>query len=408
MNCRNCQHELKDVLVDLRNSPPSNSYLQENELNLPEINYPLKVFVCSNCFLVQVDEYKKSEAIFDNDYAYFSSYSSSWLAHCKKYTEMMCERFDLNSNQKVVEIASNDGYLLQYFKEKGIPVLGIEPTENTATVAEQKGIETITDFFGENLATQLSKEGKQADLLIGNNVLAHVPDILDFIAGMKVMLAPGGIITMEFPHLMNMIDFNQFDTIYHEHFSYLSFYTTQQIFRKYGLELFDVDEIETHGGSLRIYGKHIDDSSKEISPKVDALIQKELDRGINTLTYYRDFQERVLKIKLESLDFLISKKREGKKVAAYGAAAKGNTFINFCGIDDYLLKFVVDVNPNKQNKFLPGSHIPVLTEDAMKSEKPDFVVILPWNLEKEISSQLEYIKDWGGKFVKFIPGLEII
>jgi len=207
---------------------------------------------------------------------------------------------------------------------------------------------------------------------------------------------------------MNMIDFNQFDTIYHEHFSYLSFYTTQQIFRKYGLELFDVDEIETHGGSLRIYGKHIDDSSKEISPKVDALIQKELDRGINTLTYYRDFQERVLKIKLESLDFLISKKREGKKVAAYGAAAKGNTFINFCGIDDYLLKFVVDVNPNKQNKFLPGSHIPVLTEDAMKSEKPDFVVILPWNLEKEISSQLEYIKDWGGKFVKFIPGLEII
>ena len=408
MNCRFCKAPLEDVFIDLGNSPASNSFLTAKELNEPEVFYPLKVYTCSKCFLVQVDEYKKSDAIFSSDYAYFSSYSKSWLAHAKAYTALMTDRFKFNESSLVVEIASNDGYLLQYFKESNIPVLGIEPTSNTAKVAQEKGIESVVDFFGTRLAAKLAQEGRKADLLIGNNVLAHVPDIVDFVAGMKIILSEKGVITMEFPHVMQLIENNQFDTIYHEHFSYLSFYTVQQIFAAQGLELFDADEIPTHGGSLRIYGKHKEDATKQVSENVAAILEKEKSKGIASEDYYKGFQEKALKVKLDITDFLIQQKRNNKKVAAYGAAAKGNTLLNYCGIKSDLIDFVVDANPHKQNKFMPASHIPVMNEQYLKEEQPDFVIILPWNLKTEITAQLDYIKEWGGKFVVPIPALEII
>lgn len=408
MNCRFCKNELNDVFIDLVNSPASNSFLSKEELNEPETFYPLKVYTCSKCFLVQVDEYKKSDAIFDSNYVYFSSYSKSWLAHAKKYTELMIERFRFNESSRVIEIASNDGYLLQYFKEKAVPVLGIEPTANTAQVAIYKGIENVVDFFGVRLATKLAAENKKADLLLGNNVLAHVPDIVDFVGGMKIILKDSGVITMEFPHLMQLVDNNQFDTIYHEHFSYLSFYTVKQIFESQGLEMFDVEEIPTHGGSLRIYAKHKEDSSKAISENVSTLLKKETAKGLATLAYYDNFQQKALKVKLDLTDFLIRQKRAGKKAAAYGAAAKGNTLLNYCGIKYDLVDFVVDANPHKQNKFLPASHIPVVDEQYLKDTKPDFVIILPWNLKDEITTQLGYIKEWGGQFVIPIPELQIL
>ena len=408
MICRFCKTTLEYEFIDLINSPASNSFLKREQLNEPETFFPLKVHTCHKCFLVQIDEYKKSDAIFDGDYAYFSSYSRSWLEHSKKYTDLMVERFKFDKHNLVTEIASNDGYLLQYFKEKDIPTLGIEPTFNTAEVARSKGIETITEFFGVDLATKLVEQGKKADLLLGNNVLAHVPDIVDFVTGMKIMLNDYGIITMEFPHLIQLIDNNQFDTIYHEHFSYLSFFTVKQIFESVDLEMFDVEEIATHGGSLRIYAKHKDDESKVISPNVLQLIRKEISKGINRLDYYDGFQERALKVKLNLLDFLIQQKLSGKKVAAYGAAAKGNTLLNFCGIKSDLIDFVVDANPHKQNKFLPGSHIPVVNENYLKEIKPDFVIIFPWNLTEEISHQLSYIKEWGGQFVVPIPKVKVL
>ncbi len=408
MNCRFCKTALTDVFIDLGNSPASNSFLTKEELNEPETFYPLKVYTCPKCFLVQVDEYKKSDAIFDSNYVYFSSYSKSWLAHAKKYTEMMTERFALNASSRVVEIASNDGYLLQYFKEKNIPVLGIEPTANTAQVAIEKGIENVIDFFGVRLATKLAAENIKADVLLGNNVLAHVPNIMDFVGGMKIILKETGVITMEFPHLMQLVDNNQFDTIYHEHFSYLSFYTVQQIFASNGLEMFDVDELPTHGGSLRIYAKHKEDNSKHISLNVANLLQKEKNKGLITMAYYSNFQVKALKVKLDLVSFLIEQKRANKKVAAYGAAAKGNTLLNFCGVKSDLVDFVVDANPHKQNKFLPASHIPVTAEDMIKKEKPDHIIILPWNLKDEVIAQLTYIRDWGGKFVVPIPSLQII
>lgn len=408
MNCRFCKKELTNLFIDLVNSPASNSFLNKEELNEPEVFYPLKVYTCSGCFLVQVDEYKKSDAIFNSNYVYFSSYSKSWLAHAKQYTEMMASRFHYDSSSQVIEIASNDGYLLQYFKEKNIPVLGIEPTANTAKVAMEKGIENVIDFFGVRLATKLAAENKKADLLLGNNVLAHVPDIMDFVAGMKIILKDTGVITMEFPHLMQLVDNNQFDTIYHEHFSYLSFHTVQKIFSANGLEMFDVDEIPTHGGSLRIYAKHDEDNTKTISVNVSNLLKKEEAKGLTGMAYYEGFQKKALKVKLDLLDFLIQQKRNGKVVAAYGAAAKGNTLMNYCGIKNDLVEFVVDANPHKQNKFLPASHIPVMSEDTMKNRKPDFVLILPWNLKEELTGQLAYIKDWGGKFVVPIPTLQII
>lgn len=408
MLCRFCKTELKHVFIDLGNSPASNSFLAAEQLNEPEVFFPLKVYTCHNCFLVQVDEYKKSDAIFNSDYVYFSSYSKSWLAHAKKYTELMIEKFGFNSSSQVIEIASNDGYLLQYFKEKNVKVLGIEPTANTAKVATEKGIDSVVDFFGVRLANELAAKEKKADLLLGNNVLAHVPDIVDFVGGMKIILKPIGIITMEFPHLMQLIDNNQFDTIYHEHFSYLSFHTVKQIFEEQGLELFDVEEIPTHGGSLRIYAKHKEDNSKTITPNVSLLLKKEQDKGITTLIYYDNFQDKAMKVKMDLLSFLLEQKKNGKTVAGYGAAAKGNTLLNYCGVKKDLIEYVVDANPHKQDKYMPASHIPVVNEDHLKNSKPDYVLILPWNLKEEVTKQLSYINDWGGKFVIPIPQLEVI
>jgi C-methyltransferase C-terminal domain/Putative zinc binding domain/Methyltransferase domain len=409
MQCRFCKTTLENVFIDLINSPASNSFLTAEQLNEPETYYPLKVYTCHKCFLVQVDEYKKSDAIFDSNYLYFSSYSTSWLKHASDYADKMTARFGFNEASHVIEIASNDGYLLQYFLQKGIKITGIEPTANTAAVAMGKGINTVVDFFGVKLASQIiSEPGSNADLLLGNNVLAHVPDIIDFVGGMKIILAEKGVITMEFPHLMQLVDNNQFDTIYHEHFSYLSFYTVKKIFETHGLEMFDVEEITTHGGSLRIYAKHKEDSSKAISENVVNLIKKESAKGLNGLAYYDNFQQKALKIKLDMIEFLIAQKKAGKKVAAYGAAAKGNTLLNYCGIKNDLIDFVVDANPHKQNKFLPASHIPVMNEDFLKAATPDFVIIFPWNLKDEITQQLAYIKDWGGRFVIPIPSLQII
>lgn len=408
MQCRFCKTPLTHTFIDLVNSPASNSFLTREQLNEPEVYFPLKVFTCHECFLVQVDEYKKSDSIFNSDYVYFSSYSTSWLQHAKNYTDLMTERFELNSHSQVVEIASNDGYLLQYFMEKEIPVLGIEPTTNTAEVAIQKGIPTITEFFGIKLAKKLVDEKNiKADLLLGNNVLAHVPDIVDFVGGMKILLSDKGVITMEFPHLMQLVNNNQFDTIYHEHFSYLSFYTVQRIFQAAGMEMFDVEEIPTHGGSLRIYAKHREDHTKEITLRVSALLTKEKIQGMNGMAYYQGFQQKALQVKLELLDFLIEQKKAKRKVAAYGAAAKGNTLLNYCGVKADLIDFVVDANPNKQNKWLPASHIPVVKEEILKKEQPDFVIILPWNLREEIIAQLAYIREWGGKFVIPVPQLTI-
>jgi len=408
MTCRFCHTPLEHVFIDLFNSPASNSFLTAQQLNEPETFYPLKVFTCPTCFLVQVDEYKKSDAIFDSEYVYFSSFSTSWLAHSKRYVDDMTERFGLNGQSLVVEVASNDGYLLQYFVEKKIPVLGIEPTANTAAAAIDKGVTTITRFFGTELATELRSQGTGADLLLGNNVLAHVPNIVDFVKGMKRLLNPEGVVTMEFPHLLQLVENNQFDTIYHEHFSYLSFTTVSQIFAAQGLTMFDVEELPTHGGSLRIYAKHETDQRKAILPSVAAMIQKEADTGLTAMAYYEGFQQRALKVKLDLLDFLMKQKRAGKSVAAYGAAAKGNTLLNYCGVKSDLIDFVVDANPAKQNKFLPASHIPVVDEATLKARKPDFVLILPWNLRDEITRQLSYISDWGGQFVVPIPEVNVL
>ncbi len=408
MNCRFCQTPLEHVFIDLANSPASNSFLTAGQLNEPETFYPLKVYTCANCFLVQIDEYKKSDAIFDNEYVYFSSFSTSWLAHAKRYVDAMTERFGLNGESQVIELASNDGYLLQYFVEKQVPVLGIEPTANTAAVAIEKGVQTITRFFGTQLARELVSQGTQADLLLGNNVLAHVPDIVDFVAGMALVLKPSGVITMEFPHLLNFIEQNQFDTIYHEHFSYLSFHTVRQIFAAQGLILFDVDELPTHGGSLRIYAKHATNDALPIAPNVERLLKKEADAGLTTLTYYEGFGQRALRVKLDLLNFLIEQKRAGRTVAAYGAAAKGNTLLNYCGVKNDLLDFVVDANPAKQGKFLPASHVPVVSEHVLREHKPDYVLILPWNLREEITGQLAYIREWGGQFVVPIPDVRVL
>ena len=408
MRCRFCNTALEHVFIDLVNSPASNSFLTADELNEPEIFYPLKVYTCHNCFLVQVDEYKKSDKIFDNKYVYFSSYSKSWLKHAKEYTEMMVRRFGLNAQSRVVELASNDGYLLQYFKSQQIPVLGIEPTANTAEMAKSKGIESIVDFFGVRLAKEITAKNIFADVLLGNNVLAHVPDIIDFVGGMKILLKKDGVITMEFPHLLQLVANNQFDTIYHEHFSYLSFTTVKAIFESRGLVMFDVEELPTHGGSLRIYAKHKEDQSKNILETVHQLLEKEEKTGITDIKYYSNFSDKALKVKINLLMFLAEQKKNGRKVAAYGAAAKGNTLLNYCGVKNDMISFVVDANPHKQDKFLPASHIPVLNESHLRSNKPDFVLILPWNLKDEITAQLEYIKEWNGKFVVPIPELQII
>ena len=408
MKCRFCGTALTNEFIDLVNAPPSNSFLTKEQLSEPEVFYPLKLYVCDKCFLVQIDEYKDSKEIFNQDYAYFSSYSTSWLEHAKRYVEMIIARFGVDENSQVIEIASNDGYLLQYFQLKQIPVLGIEPATNVAMRAQEKGIETIQDFFGANLADRLVSKDRMADLIIGNNVFAHVPDVNDFVAGMKIALKGDGVITLEFPHLMQLIERNQFDTIYHEHFSYFSFSTAKLIFEKHGLELFDVEEISTHGGSLRIYGKHKDDASKNISPNVTALLHEEKVKGMQTTEYYDGFRNKADRVKYDLVDFLITQKKDGKKVAAYGAAAKGNTLLNYCGVKKDLIEFIVDASPHKQGMFLPGSHIPIVKEDEIIRSKPDYVLILPWNIKEEIMTQLDYIRTWGGKFVVPIPHLSVM
>jgi len=408
LNCRFCNNVLKHEFIDLVNSPLSNSYIDQEQLNEPETFYPLKLLLCENCFLVQIDEYRKSRDIFNEDYAYFSSYSTSWLDHAKRYVDTITERFGYNEQSSVIELASNDGYLLQYFQKKHIQVLGIEPAKNVALAAQEKGIETIVDFFGVKLAEQLVAQNRKADLIVGNNVFAHVPDINDFVAGMEMLLNDRGVITLEFPHLMQIIEQNQFDTIYHEHFSYFSFYTTGLIFEKHGLELFDVERISTHGGSLRIYGKHKEDTSRNISPNVAELLKEEEAKGMQALSYYEGFQGKVDRVKVDLVSFLLEQKKKNAKVAAYGAAAKGNTLLNYCGIKSDLVEYVVDASPHKQGKCLPGSHIPIVNEDMIKKNKPDYILILAWNLKDEITQQLRYVKEWNSKFVLAIPKLEII
>ena len=407
MNCRHCKNLLTHVFCDLQTCPPSNAMVKPEMINFPETYFPLKVFVCEKCWLVQVDELEKAEAIFNADYTYFSSYSTSWLNHAKAYTDYMTNRFGLNDKSLVVEVASNDGYLLQYFKEKNIPVLGVEPTANTAQVAIEKGIDNIIDFFGSNLATE--KLSSKADLILGNNVLAHVPDINDFVKGVKIALKPNGVNTFEFPHLLQLITHNQFDTIYHEHFSYLSLSNLVSVFEKQGLEIFDVQELSTHGGSLRIFAKHKDDTTQAVESSVAAMLQKEAEEGLTTLSYYQNFQLKVDKIKYDFIDFLIQQKRNNKKIIAYGAAAKGNTLLNYCGIKgNDLIEFVVDASPYKQNKLLPGSRIPVYSNEKIKEYKPDYIIIFPWNLKQEIMNQLSYTREWGAQFVMAIPELTIL
>ena len=408
MKCRFCDRELIHEFIDLVNSPPSNSFLTKEQMNEPEVFYPLKLFVCDKCFLVQIDEYKKSDDIFDKDYAYFSSFSTSWLDHARKYVDMITERLQLSTESHVMEIASNDGYLLQYFLGKQIPCLGIEPCANTAQAAREKGVDTLEEFFSAEFAERLVQEERKADLIIGNNVLAHVPDINDFVKGLKIALNPGGVVTMEFPHVMRLIEENQFDTIYHEHFSYLSFHTVRRIFAEHGLVLFDVEDIPTHGGSLRISARHDNDDSKPVTSNVAVLLEKEAARGMLKLDYYLDFQQKADKVKYALLSFFLEQKKAGKNVIAYGAAAKGNTLLNYCGVKKDLIEFVVDASPHKQGKCLPGSHIPVVAENEIKKTKPDYVLILPWNIKDEIMEQLSYIRKWGGKFVTAVPDLKII
>jgi hypothetical protein len=404
--CRFCDAPIKHTVVDLGMSPLCESYLSAEQIDQMEPFYPLHVFVCGKCFLVQLKEYVSAEHIF-TDYAYFSSYSDSWLAHAKTYTEKMTERFGLGSKSLVVELASNDGYLLQYFVAKGIPSLGIEPAANVAKVAEEKGVPTLVKFFGVVTASELAAQGKRADLLLGNNVLAQVPDLNDFVGGMKILLGAKGVITMEFPHLMRLMEENQFDTIYHEHFSYFSLYTTEKIFAAHGLTLFDVDEIPTHGGSLRIYARHAEDASKPVSSRILDLRTREEAVGTNQLRSYTSFSEQVKETKRKLLDFLIRAKREGKRIAGYGAPGKGNTLLNYCAIRTDFLDFTVDRSPHKQGRFLPGTHIPIFHPDRIKESKPDYLFILPWNLKDEIMKQNAFIREWGGRFVVPIPQVKV-
>ena len=407
MNCRHCNHNLTHVFCDLQTCPPSNAMVKMDSITHPETYFPLKVYVCDTCWLVQVDEIEKAEDIFNEEYTYFSSYSTSWLAHAKSYVDYMSTRFRYNSDTLIVEIASNDGYLLQYFKEKNIPVIGVEPTANTAQVAIEKGIDNIVDFFGTRIA--IEKLQAKADLVLGNNVLAHVPDINDFVKGVKMALKPNGVNTFEFPHLCKLVAENQFDTIYHEHFSYLSLTSVKTIFEAQGLEIFDVQEFPTHGGSLRIFAKHKEDDSNKIEHSVSKMLTFEADLGVNTLVYYQNFQTKVEKIKNDFLEFLLLQKKNNKKIIGYGAAAKGNTLLNFCGVKGTdLVEYVVDASPYKQSKLLPGSRIPVFSRDKIKETKPDFIIIFPWNLKAEISHQLDYTKGWGAKFVLAIPHLTIL
>ena len=405
--CRFCEAPLSHTFADLGMSPLANSYVAPEKADAMEPFYPLHALVCTKCWLVQLQMYQTGEDIF-SDYAYFSSYSDSWLAHAKVYAEKMRARFKLDSSSQVVEIASNDGYLLQYFKEAGVPVLGVEPAKNVAEVAVAKGIPSVVKFFGEATARELVTEGMQADLLLGNNVLAHVPDLNDFVGGMKVLLKPTGVITMEFPHLQRLVDECQFDTIYHEHFSYFSFITVEQVFARHGLTLFDVEELPTHGGSLRIYGRHSQDGSKPVSENVIALREREKQLGYAALDLYNSFADKVMATKRDILEFLIKAKRAGKTIVGYGAPAKGNTLLNYCGIRGDMIAYTVDRSPHKQGHYLPGTRIPIYGPEKIRETRPDYVVILPWNLKDEIIKQMSHIREWDGRFVVFIPEVQVI
>ncbi|MFO0821218.1 MAG: class I SAM-dependent methyltransferase [Pirellulales bacterium] len=405
--CRFCGSTLRHTVVDLGMSPLCESYLASNQLNQMEPFYPLRVQVCSECFLVQLQAYVSPDHIF-SDYAYFSSYSDSWVRHAKKYADAMIERFGLGGEHHVVELASNDGYLLQHFVARGVPSLGVEPAGNVARVAVEKGVPTLVEFFGVETARDMVAKGKAADLIAANNVLAQVPDLNDFVGGIKVLLKPTGVATIEFPHLEQLMAENQFDTIYHEHFSYFSFFTTIKIFAAHGMTIFDVEELPSHGGSLRVFARHEQDATHPVTPRVAALLEREIRGGVNSLTSYSNFEEQVRETKRKLLDFLIQAKREGKRVVGYGAPGKGNTLLNYCGIREDFIDFTVDRNPYKQGKFLPGTHIPIRHPDELRAARPDYVLILPWNLKREIIEQLAFVREWGGKFVVPIPETTVL
>lgn len=404
--CRFCSSSLGHTLIDLGMSPLCESYLSAGQLNRMEPFYPLRVYVCDRCYLAQLEEFVGPEEIF-SDYAYFSSYSDSWLKHAKDYVDLTANRFGLDASSFVVELASNDGYLLQYFVEKGVPVLGVEPARNVAKVAIEKGVPTRIEFFCEKLAKELASEGKKADLLLGNNVLAQVPGLNDFVRGMKILLKPGGVITMEFPHIVRLMEENQFDTIYHEHYSYFSLFTAEKIFTAHGLTLFDVEELPTHGGSLRIYVRHAEDGTKPVSEKIHELLIREEAGGIARMETYAAFSEKVLETKRKILEFLIEIKRQGKTICGYGAPGKGNTLLNYCGIRTDFIDYTVDRNPYKQGKFTPGTHIPIMSPDRIRETRPDYLFILPWNFKNEIIEQMSYIREWGGRFVVPIPEVRV-
>jgi 2-polyprenyl-3-methyl-5-hydroxy-6-metoxy-1,4-benzoquinol methylase len=407
MKCRHCGAELKLPFVDLGSAPPSNAYLTEKTLHTPEKWYPLRVLVCESCWLVQTEDFAQADELFDAEYAYFSSFSNSWLAHAERYVSDMVERFNLTQHSHIVEVAANDGYLLQYAQARHIPCTGIEPTASTASAARAKGIAIVEDFFGVRLAETLVAQGKQADLTAANNVLAHVPDINDFVAGFAALLKPQGVATFEFPHLLNLVQHNQFDTIYHEHFSYLSLTAVERIFAANGLSVFDVEELSTHGGSLRVFAQRTDSGQHTINDKVTELLQREITTGMTTTDYYSRFQVKTDKVKDDFLSFLLEAKQQSKTVATYGAAAKGNTLMNYAGVRPDLIAFVVDRNPAKQGKYMPGSRIPIVDESQLHVVKPDYVVILPWNLKTEVMQQLEYIKSWNGQFVTAVPVMQV-
>ena len=406
--CRFCGTPLEHTFADLGMSPVSNAFLKREQLNLKESFYPLHAYVCSGCLLVQLEQFESPEAIFNDEYAYFSSFSDSWLKHAKKYADEMVRRFRIDQSSFVVEIASNDGYLLQYFVGKQIPVLGVEPSANVAEAARKKGVDTLVKFFGVKTAKQLVAKGRKADLLLGNNVLAHVPDLNDFVAGMKILLKPDGVITMEFPHLLRLMRENQFDTIYHEHFSYFSFLSVEKVFARHGLTLFDVQHLPTHGGSLRIYAKHAEDRSKEVASAVVTLLAEERTANLDKLATYGEFAEKVRVTKRKLLQFLVNAKENGKSIAAYGAPAKGNTLLNYCGVRTDFIDYAVDRNPHKQGMYLPGTHIPIYEPDHIFKTKPDYLLILPWNLRDEIVQQMSGIRQWGGQFVVPIPEVTVV
>ena len=404
MNCRFCGASLHDVFLDLVSAPPSNAFLKETDLSAPETWFPLLLHTCQSCHLVQVDEVQKHDALFSSDYIYFSSFSTTWLAHAATYVATAVERLGLDSESLVMEVASNDGYLLQYVKARGIACVGIEPTASTAAAARERGIESIERFFGRDFALEFVASRRHADLVIGNNVLAHVPNINDFVAGLAAMLTPDGVATLEFPHLMQLVAQSQFDTVYHEHFSYFSFHTAQRILAAHGLRVWDVEELPTHGGSLRIWACR-DGAVHRETPAVVSLLVREAGAGMLGAAYYQGFQAKADAIKNDFLVFLLECRRSNKLVVGYGAAAKGNTLLNYAGVRPDLLPYVVDASPHKQGRFLPGSRIPVVSESRIREGRPDFVVIFPWNLAKEISEQLCYIRDWGGKFITAVPHL---